>query len=102
MPVLAILKNQLTGNFFGLIMHSGVVLVLKWYLLVYRFFCLWQGLQHGSARVRRHGARRWGTTAYLDAPGFFDVRVYPKLQGKKKRHRLFLEQALSRHGPENA
>lgn len=27
-------KNQLTGNFFGFIMQSGIVLVLKWYFTV--------------------------------------------------------------------
>ena len=39
MFVLFLVKNQLTEKIFSPIIHSGVVLVLKWYLLVYRFLC---------------------------------------------------------------
>jgi hypothetical protein len=67
-----VFKNQLTGNFFGPIMHSGIVLVLKWYFSL-SLRMLMQGLKYSSARVRRHGARRWGTTWYLDAPGFWNL-----------------------------
>jgi hypothetical protein len=94
------LKNQLTGNFFGCIMRSGIALVLKWYLLVYRFLCLGRAC---STRVRRLVRGVGGRRCTSTHPVFCDIPVCPKDSGhKKKRHRLFTKQALSRHGPENA
>lgn len=37
-------------------------------------------------RVRRHGARRWGTTEYLDAPGFFVIANKP--YGLRRRNAI--------------